>query len=37
MYIPEFVIGFLAGMVFATVIIIASAVKFGRKEKDGGD
>lgn len=37
MYIPEFVVGFIAGGVTAVVLITAIAWKYGEKEKGGED
>lgn len=33
MYIPEFWVGFIAGMFFAIVAIIALAIYYSRKDK----
>lgn len=37
MYIPEFLVGFVAGAVAATVVLVAVAWKYGKKEGGEGD
>lgn len=34
MYIPEFLVGFVAGAVAATAVLIAAAWKYGKDDKE---